>query len=200
MTDFDEKDRSLLRCTLKKSTSTAIALGKIAICTVAIVVFCAMIAAIWESICSLGINVYSLLVAIPWWIYAIVGSIGAILMHSFLWCIAREVTPEAYADKRVNGIVDIMSLASLFGCIAVPVLMGIISGVLTNDATLVFAAVALSFCAVGSLLMAAITAWDAPEKVGVIRENPSYIYKFVRFLPAYYFMVTDPKPAEEQQP
>jgi len=199
MTDFDEKDRSLLRCTLKKSTSTAIALGKIAICIVAIVALYFGIFKLWgvlgDPVHSLLTVVFSLLVAVPWWAYAIVGGIGAILLHSFLWCIAREVTPEAYADKRVNETIDELAMSLMYTCIAAPfALMFIVGGIFHLGADAAMFSAVLSFLAIGCITLGAMHAWDIPDNAGEVRIESDVIYKIFRFLPAYYYVVTDQKP------
>lgn len=207
MTDFDETDRSLLRCTLKKSASTAIAVGKIAICIVAIVAVFFIAGVAWttlhDQIYSWFAGAFSLLVAIPWWIYAIVGGVGAILLHSLAWCIAREVTPQAYADRRVNKFVDTILCAILIDCMVNPIAVILLFGaiVVSTFGTLVYVAVVTSsFCIPVILLAMGIgsawdgSAWDDQDHEGQIREDPDIIYKAFRFLPAYYYMVTDTKP------
>ena len=85
-------------------------------------------------------------------------------------------------------------MLSVIGCGVVPIVSGIICNLLYSvDAELLSAA--LTFLAMGCLTVLLISSWDPPTAEGEIRNNPSSTYKFFRFLTAYYYMVTDPKPA-----
>lgn len=142
-------DKSLLRCTLKKSADVtakvvlyasyaivgiaAAVLAIYGILAIADVLFVPVLAAIITAAYWCGIVVGSLLgivSAIPWYVYAGIVVVAAILVYSFLWCIARELTEEDWDLKKPYKR-DISWYETILKVVTLPIL--IVEVVCTNE-------------------------------------------------------------------
>lgn len=144
-------DKSLLRCTLKKSadvtakvvlyasyavvgiTATVLAIyGMIALYSVAINPIEEILNAIWNW--SLPSTIYvvviSLITSIPWYVYAGIVAIAIIPIYSFLWCVARELTEEDWDLKKPYKR-DISWYETILKVVTLPIL--IVEVVCTNE-------------------------------------------------------------------
>ena len=105
---METNDKSLLRCTIKKSADVMKKLAKYAA-----YVLGTLIAGILALYGALGVwaiaadpvykivdSIISFLFSIPWYYYAGVVAIAAIPVYSFLWCVARELTEEDWESTR----------------------------------------------------------------------------------------------------
>ena len=132
MTTID--DKSLLRCTWKKSADV---LKKVVIyglySAVTIILITAIAAVgylIWLGFnSSLATIIYSsiisLLVSIPWYVYVGVIALLAIPVYSLVWCIARELTEEDWESGEAATVSIISAIAITLGIIGI-IIIGII--------------------------------------------------------------------------
>ena len=117
-------DKSLLKCTIKKSTDvlkkvmlyasytvvalTAIAIGyfgAIKLWEPIVNVFSVAISAIWSIIISIG----TILLIVPWYVYAGAIALLAIPVYSLVWCIAKELTDEDWKSDIAQGIALVLA-------------------------------------------------------------------------------------------
>ena len=122
---MDSNDKSLLRCTIRKSADVVKKLVKYAAYTIAVV-----IAGILSIYGAMGIwavaevaedpiyksieSITSFLSGIPWYYYAGAIVIAAIPVYSFLWCVARELTEEDWESKEAENFVALAFALALF--------------------------------------------------------------------------------------
>jgi hypothetical protein len=105
---MEANDKSLLRCTIKKSVDVAKKIGKYAagtalgILAAVLVIYGAI--GIWTIAADPAYKyltaIVSFLFSIPWYYYAGVAAIAAIPVYSFLWCVARELTEEDWESNE----------------------------------------------------------------------------------------------------
>jgi len=136
MTEIE--DKSLLKCTIKKSIDVLNKVVLYGLYVVTIIILITTMAAVGYLI-WLGFNsslatiiyssIISLLVSIPWYVY--VGAIAtlAIPVYSLLWCIAREFTEEdwnCWMSRESSSlfafaiIIGVPFIVSVIICWAVP--------------------------------------------------------------------------------
>ena len=107
---MEANDKSLLRCTIKKSVDVAKKIGKYAagtalgILAAVLVIYGAI--GIWTIAADPAYKyltaIVSFLFSIPWYYYAGVAAIAAIPVYSFLWCVARELTEEDWESNEAK--------------------------------------------------------------------------------------------------
>ena len=143
MTEIE--DKSLLKCTIKKSVDVlekvlvfglGFVVGVAALWIACFIISDAVtrkplvnlvsdtISVIWLILTSLG----TILLAIPWYVYVGVIFIVSIMTYSFLWCIARELTDEdwksdeaeAYAGFVFISFVTLSTFSAFFSCTQLP--------------------------------------------------------------------------------
>jgi hypothetical protein len=117
MTEID--DKSLLKCTIKKSADV---LKKVLLYGLYVVIISILIIAmvaggylVWLGFnSSLSTVIYSsiisVLFSIPWYVYVGAMAVLAIPVYSLVWCIARELTDEDWKSE----IAKIIALALAF--------------------------------------------------------------------------------------
>lgn len=124
-------DKSLFRCTLKKSADVtakvvlyaSYAVVGVTAAVLAIYGMLACCAAIWELIkdavhylayiiANGVVGGLALLVSIPWYVYAGVVAVAAIPVYSFLWCVARELTEEDYQSDTAKVVAFLLVLVA----------------------------------------------------------------------------------------
>jgi len=121
MTDEITEDKNLLRCTLKKSYQV---FTKLLWCALYAVIVSAILIGISYcgyyglpvaiSIITTVIGtVWGIIVLVPWWVHVGVVIIAAILIYSFLWCIARELTDEDWNSEDAKFFAFISLLLTL---------------------------------------------------------------------------------------
>ena len=107
MTEIEQKEHSLLRCTVKKSSQvlwkvlkygTYLAIGILAIVFAFYGAF-----AIYELILPGITSVWQFLITVPWYVYAGIIGIAAIPVYSALWCIARDLTEEDWESNAADN-------------------------------------------------------------------------------------------------
>jgi len=127
MTEID--DKSLLRCTIKKSVDVlekvlvfglGFVVGVAALWIACFIISDAVtrkplvnlvsdtISVIWLILTSLG----TILLAIPWYVYVGVIFIVSIMTYSFLWCIARELTDEDWKSDEAKSHASFIFMSS----------------------------------------------------------------------------------------
>ncbi len=150
----DNTDRSLLRCTYKKSIDTtkklvlwaSYAIVGIAAFAALLYVAISLGAMLVSPTTSLALRIYefvsygfsviiSVLLFIPWYVYAGIVIIAAIPTYSFLWCVGKELTEEDWKSNKAYGvgwllIVALYLVMILVGCILDLRLLVIIIGAL----------------------------------------------------------------------
>jgi hypothetical protein len=114
---MEANDKSLLRCTIKKSVDVAKKIGKYAagtalgILAAVLVIYGAI--GIWTIAADPAYKyltaIVSFLFSIPWYCYAGIVAITAIPVYSLLWCVARELTEEDWESNEAAYL----TLASL---------------------------------------------------------------------------------------
>ena len=112
LTDEDW-DRSLLRCTLKKSEQVFV--------KVVLLVSYAIVAL---ALLGCGYLLFTgalipIIVVIPWYYYVASIAILAIPVYSFLWCIARELTDEDWESGEAKALADIVAFTVLAAGVAI---------------------------------------------------------------------------------
>jgi uncharacterized membrane protein len=105
---MEANDKSLLRCTIKKSVDVAKKIGKYAagtalgILAAVLVIYGAI--GIWTIAADPAYKyltaIVSFLFSIPWYCYAGIVAIAAIPVYSLLWCVARELTEEDWESNE----------------------------------------------------------------------------------------------------
>lgn len=106
----DITDKSLLRCTVKKSvrvTERLIVYASFAVVATTIVAIAAfgalnILPPLLELASRLMACVWTVLTSIPWYYYAGAAAIGAIPAYSFLWCVARDLTEEDWRSESAS--------------------------------------------------------------------------------------------------
>jgi hypothetical protein len=183
-------DKSLLRCTVKKSASV---LEKLILyvsyvivgLTIAFFAFYGLVG-VWAVLYPAPVVIYAILLSIPWYYYAGAAALGAIPVYSLLWCVTRELTEEDW--KAGFEFEATVGVGSLF--IGIPALIiGIVFKSIANiqyayDATFDFAGTTLLFLAVACFLlggMAVLSSGKDGEKIEV-----PWCYHAIRFIPATY--------------
>lgn len=126
MTETSEK--SLLRCTLKKSYNVTKKLVAYALYIVigigAVVVSCYGAVGIWSVIADPIMKsiaaIVSFVASIPWYYY--VGFVAALSIpgYSFVWCVARELTDEDWYSNEAKTVALALAVA-LAGALALAV-------------------------------------------------------------------------------
>ena len=138
----DSGDKSVLKCTIKKSVDVFrkvaryglyfIIAGIIgAICLAIAITISAGLYSFMDGVVKLFnitiSNVLSLIGSIPWYVYVGVIAILAIPVYSLLWCIAREFTEEDWDCSRESSslfavaiIIGVPFIVSVIICWAVP--------------------------------------------------------------------------------
>ena len=117
----DITDKSLLRCTVKKSvhvTERLIVYASFAVVATTIVAIAAfgalnLLPPLLELSLTVIAGVWSVLASIPWYYYAGAAAVGAIPVYSFLWCVARDLTEEDWRSKSANDSAIALALAAL---------------------------------------------------------------------------------------
>ena len=114
---METNDKSLLRCTIKKSADVMKKLAKYAayILGTLIAGILALIAGILALYGALGVwaiaadpvykivdSIVSFLFSIPWYYYAGIVAIAAIPVYSLLWCVTRELTEEDWESNEAK--------------------------------------------------------------------------------------------------
>jgi NADH:ubiquinone oxidoreductase subunit 6 (subunit J) len=112
------EDKSLLKCTVKKSLDVTKKLVLYAsyivdaVAATALALYGAF--GIWnvvsDAVCKALLvitgfagSAWGLLLAVPWYVYVGVVAVAAIPVYSFLWCVARELTEEDWKYAENNG-------------------------------------------------------------------------------------------------
>jgi len=122
-------DRSLLKCTIKKSADVlnkVVLYGSYVIAAItAIVIGTAIvyfgITKLWESIVNVIsaaiTTIWAVLSAIPWYVYVGGVAVMAIPVYSLLWCIARDLEKEDWESDSAKDIAA-LTLALAFALVA----------------------------------------------------------------------------------
>ena len=134
MTDID--DKSLLRCTIKKSADVlkkVVLYGSYIIAAIAIVYFGVAIVyfgvtKIWEPLINAISTIISFLFGIPELFWALplvmkliilgIVSLGVIGVYSLVWCIARDLEKEDWESDSAKDIALALALAFAFAALA----------------------------------------------------------------------------------
>jgi hypothetical protein len=115
MTDIE--DKSLLRCTIKKSADVLkkviLIVSVVIVLLLGLAIIAKGITVIWDFFWTdihhwldIVISIPILfLISIPWYVYVGAVAVLAIPVYSFLWCIARELTEEDYAFVKELGYI-----------------------------------------------------------------------------------------------
>jgi len=156
MIETEIEDKSLLKCTIKKSADVlkkVVLYGSYVITAItAIVIIYFGITMIWEplvKIISGGITTIWLiltpigifLLMIPWYVYVGGVAVLAIPVYSLLWCIARELTDEDWKSDSAKNI-TVLALALAFAVITLAIAITLAAIVLTL--ALAFAVITLA--------------------------------------------------------
>ena len=130
----DSGDKSLLKCTIKKSVDVFKKVVIYGLYSAVIIILITAIAAVGYLI-WLGFNsslatiiyssIISLLISIPWYVYVGAVALLAILLYSLIWCIAREFTEEDWncwmsREFAFAIIIGVPFIVSVIICWAVP--------------------------------------------------------------------------------
>jgi hypothetical protein len=107
---MEANDKSLFRCTIKKSAGVVKKLAKyvayVAVGLIACVLSVYGAMGIWVIAADPAYKyltaIVSFLFSIPWYYYAGVAAIAAIPVYSFLWCVARELTEEDWESNEAK--------------------------------------------------------------------------------------------------
>ena len=136
----DSGDKSVLKCTIKKSVDVFrkvaryglyfIIAGIIgAICLAIAITISAGLYSFMDGVVKLFnitiSNVLSLIGSIPWYVYVGVIAILAIPVYSLIWCIAREFTEEDWESGEAATVALISAIAITLGIIII-IIIGII--------------------------------------------------------------------------
>jgi len=134
----DSGDKSLLKCTIKKSVDVFKKVVIYGLYSAVIIILITAIAAVGYLI-WLGFNsslatiiyssIISLLISIPWYVYVGAVALLAIPVYSLIWCIAREFTEEdwnCWMSRESSSlfafaiIIGVPFIVSVIICWAVP--------------------------------------------------------------------------------
>jgi hypothetical protein len=131
-----ENERSLLKCTLKKSWNVFVKwiIGSIIILAAISAIFLAYVFVlhcgvwIYENIilnpvgtmCNAIVWIINI---IPWPVWAVLGIIGAIIGYSYSWCIAQELTEEDWQSSESRSIADISLIVVIIVGLALIILL-----------------------------------------------------------------------------
>jgi len=141
MIETEIEDKSLLKCTIKKSADVlkkVVLYGSYVITAItAIVIIYFGITMIWEplvKIISGGITTIWLiltpigifLLMIPWYVYVGGVAVLAIPVYSLLWCIARELTDEDWKSDSAKNI-TVLALTLAFTVLALALAFAVIT-------------------------------------------------------------------------
>ena len=128
------EDKSLLKCTIKKSVDVLKKVVLYGLYSAVTIILITAIAAVGYLI-WLGFNsslatiiyssIISLLVSIPWYVYVGVIALLAIPVYSLVWCIARELTEEDWESGEAATVSIISAIAITLGIIGI-IIIGII--------------------------------------------------------------------------
>jgi hypothetical protein len=111
---METNDKSLLRCTIKKSADVmkklakyaAYILGTLIAGTLAIFGALGVWAISADPVYKIVDSIVSFLFSIPWYYYAAVASIvvpiAGIVAYAFLWCVTRELTEEDWESNEAE--------------------------------------------------------------------------------------------------
>ena len=130
----DSGDKSLLKCTIKKSVDVFKKVVIYGLYSAVIIILITAIAAVGYLI-WLGFNsslatiiyssIISLLISIPWYVYVGVIAILAIPVYSLLWCIARvHKMYDWYCDHIVEIARVVLIVGGVAGAIAISMKVG----------------------------------------------------------------------------
>ena len=118
---METNDKSLLRCTIKKSADVV---KKLVMYASYIIVAAAAVESslyefvgIWNAIQDPIKYAVALLVGIPWYYYAGVVALAAIPVYSLLWCVARELTDEDWNSNKAKDVAFAIAVAGAFAFI-----------------------------------------------------------------------------------
>jgi hypothetical protein len=124
---METNDKSLLRCTIKKSTDVMKKLAKYAA-----YILGTLIAGILALYGALGVwaiaadpvykivdSIVSFLFSIPWYCYAGIVAIAAIPVYSLLWCVTRELTEEDWKSDEAKILALAIAFAIAIAAIAI---------------------------------------------------------------------------------
>ena len=142
-------DRSLLKCTIKKSADVlnkVVLYGPYVIAAItAIVIGTAIvyfgITKLWEpivNVISAAITaIWAVLSAIPWYVYVGGVAVMAIPVYSLLWCIVRELTEEDW-NSDIASDIAIVALAIALVAIALVAIVALAIAVITDSKLFLF--------------------------------------------------------------
>ena len=115
---METNDKSLLRCTIKKSADVVKKLvmyaSYIIVAAAAVASYLYGIVGIWNAIQDPIKYAVALLVGIPWYYYAGVVALAAIPVYSLLWCVARELTDEDWNSNKAKDVAFAIAVAGAF--------------------------------------------------------------------------------------
>ena len=112
-------DKSLLRCTVKKSvhlTERLIVYASFAIVALTIVAIVGVGAmTILPPMVGIALGLlsvcWSVLASIPWYCYVAAAAVGVIPSYSFLWCVARDLEEEDWKSNSAYNFALALALA-----------------------------------------------------------------------------------------
>ena len=131
-------DKSLLRCTLKKSynvTKKLVLWASYIVVGIAAFVFaCYGVVGIWNALADTITNsiseIVSFVTSIPWYYYAGFVAIISIPSYSFVWCVARELTDEDWHSDEAKTVASAVAFAGAGAVALALVLALVLAGVL----------------------------------------------------------------------
>jgi hypothetical protein len=120
---METNDKSLLRCTVKKSADVVkklvmYAAYAIVVITVLVIMFFGAFA-VWAVVEKPLEICVSFLLGIPWYYYVGVVALAAIPVYSLLWCVARELTHEDWKSDEAKNIAFALALTGALALIGV---------------------------------------------------------------------------------
>lgn len=164
MTDIE--DKSLIRCTVKKSASVlwkwifGISCVIVTITTVVLsyVGACGIANALTDPTTALVTAIVQFITGIPWYWYAEAGAVLAIPVYSFLWCVSRELTEDDWKSESANNFA--VAFAAVALAVSVAFAAVALAFVSVAFAAVAFAAVAVAFADADAVVpVTKITVW-----------------------------------------
>jgi len=180
-------DKSLLRCTVKKSVHVFERLFVyiaylIVGCTIGAITYLGVTNILFPSVAYGVIVAVAFLVSIPWYYYAGAVALLAVPAYSFLWCVARDLTEEDWESNSANNFAVAVAFAAAASAFAAAAFAAFVFAVASAfafafAAAAAFAAVsvAFAFAAFAAFAAVAFAFADPVDKITVWY----YVFRFL---------------------
>ena len=170
-------DKSLLRCTVKKSVHVFERLFVyiaylIVGCTIGAITYLGVTNILFPSVAYGVIVAVAFLVSIPWYYYAGAVALLAVPAYSFLWCVARDLTEEDWKSNSANNFA--VFVVPVFLAFVVSAFVFVVATFIAFVVVSAFVFVVATFIAFVVATFIAIAAIESVDKITVVY----YVFRF----------------------